>query len=83
MIFEVEIDNIYYSKSGIPFQVLHIARHGQDCSWPMVVYKNLEPTIDAPINTIWTIAESIFLRRFYNRAECNEIQRNENNHAKR
>lgn len=54
----------YKSPSGLRFKVLFKAQHGQDCSWPMVVYTNLEPTKDAPTGKIWTIAESIFLRTF-------------------
>lgn len=63
MIEEIEVDETYYSKSGLPFKVLHMARHAQDCSLAMVVYVNLEPTIDAPVNTIWVLSESMFLSR--------------------
>lgn len=54
----------YKSPSGLRFKVLHKAQHGQDCSWPMVVYTNVEPTHDAPPGKIWVIAESIFMRTF-------------------
>lgn len=64
MLTLVEKDKTYISPSGIPFKVLSLARHAQDCSWSMIVYMNLEPTKDAPIGTVWTIAESIFLRTF-------------------
>ncbi len=64
MIEIVEKDREYLSPSGLRFQVLHVGRHAQDCSWPMVVYTNLEPTRDAPTGTVWVIAESIFLRTF-------------------
>lgn len=60
----VEPGKTYRSPSGLKFEVLYLARHAQDCSWPMVVYRNLEPTKDAPTGTVWTIAESIFLRTF-------------------
>lgn len=60
----VEPGRTYRSPSGLKFEVLYLARHAQDCSWPMVVYRNLEPTKDAPTGTVWTIAESIFLRTF-------------------
>ena len=43
---------------------MHLGRHAQDCSWPMVVYTNLEPTMDAKAGTVWVIAESIFLKTF-------------------
>lgn len=64
MLVDYEEHHDYRSPSGIRFKVLHKARHAQDCSWPMVVYINLEPTKDAKAGTVWTIAESIFLRTF-------------------
>lgn len=64
MLETIEKDETYRSPSGIKFKVLYLARHAQDCSWPMVVYMNLEPTKDAPTGTVWTIAESIFMRTF-------------------
>ena len=53
------------SHSGIKFKVLHKGRHAQDCSIPMVVYTNLEPTVDSETGTIWVMEESLFLKRFY------------------
>ncbi len=64
MLESIEEEETYLSPSGLKFKVLHHARHAQDCSWPMVVYTNLEPTKDAPTGTVWVIAESIFLRTF-------------------
>lgn len=32
MIYDIEENSIYYSPSGLPFKVLHLAKHGQDCS---------------------------------------------------
>jgi hypothetical protein len=64
MLESIEEQKVYKSPTGKPFRVLYLARHAQDCSWPMVVYTNLEPTKDAPAYTMWTIAESIFLRTF-------------------
>lgn len=64
MLYEVIPHSTVKSKSGLRFKVLHLARHGQDCSIPMVVYTNLEKTIDAEIGTIWVIEESIFMQRF-------------------
>ncbi|MOA23365.1 hypothetical protein D3C78_1439800 [compost metagenome] len=64
MLLEVEKDSEYLSPSGLRFKVLYLAKHGQDCSWPMVVYTNLEPTHDRPVGEIWTIAESLFLKQF-------------------
>lgn len=66
MLFEVEKDHEYLSPSGLRFKVLHRGKHGQDCSWPMVVYTNLEPTHDSPIGEVWVIAESLFLKQFSN-----------------
>lgn len=63
-ILRVEEGRTYLSGSGREFRVLHCARHGQDCSHPMVVYTNLEPTSDAPAGTVWVISESIFIQRF-------------------
>jgi hypothetical protein len=64
MLEHIEKDKEYKSPTGLRFKVLYLARHAQDCSWPMVVYINLEPTRDAPTGTVWTIAESIFMRQF-------------------
>jgi len=64
MLESVEEEREYRSPTGILFKVLHLGQHGQDCSWPMVVYTNLEPTRDAPIGKIWVIAESLFLKQF-------------------
>lgn len=64
MLSAIELNKEYRSPSGILFKVLYLARHAQDCSWPMVVYVNLEPTKDAAVGQVWTIAESIFLRTF-------------------
>jgi hypothetical protein len=51
------------SRSGIRFEVQAVGRHAQDCSWPMVVYTNLEPTEDAPAGTTWVLDELIFIKR--------------------
>jgi hypothetical protein len=64
MIESIEEGLIYRSPSGLFFRVLHLARHAQDCSWPMVVYENINPTKDAPAGTIWVLAESIFIITF-------------------
>lgn len=64
MLESVEKDREYLSPSGLRFRVLHLGKHGQDCSWPMVVYTNLEPTHDRPANEIWVIAESLFIKQF-------------------
>jgi hypothetical protein len=64
MLESIEEQKVYKSPTGKPFRVLYLARHAQDCGWPMVVYTNLGPTEDAPMGTVWTIAESIFLRTF-------------------
>lgn len=61
---EIRTDCEYLSPSGLPFKVLHRAKHGQDCSWPMVVYTNLTPTHDRPAGEIWVIAESLFMKQF-------------------
>ncbi len=60
----VEEGKEYKSPSGLKFKVLHLAKHGQDCSWPMVVYTNIQPTHDRPAGEIWTISESRFLKQF-------------------
>lgn len=64
MIEEVVPDRIYESESGFLFIVTGLAKHGQDCSYPQVVYTNLEPTKDMPAGQSWVIAESIFMKRF-------------------
>lgn len=40
---EIVVGETYYSRSGIPCQVLDVCRHGQDCSVSMVYYSNLTP----------------------------------------
>lgn len=64
MLDRIDVNVEYLSPSGLRFKVLALARHAQDCSWPMVVYTNLVPTKDAPTGTVWVIAESIFLKVF-------------------
>ena len=64
MIREVEAGKKYVSGGGFVFKVDLIARHGQDCSIGMVVYRNLEPTFDYPANQSWTIEENLFLKMF-------------------
>lgn len=65
MIYEIKKGKTYASKSGFLFRVLHIAKHGQDCSLPMIVYKALTDTTDCKAGQVFTISESIFLNRFY------------------
>lgn len=60
----VEERTTYLSQSGIPFHVLYIGKHGQDCTVPMVIYTNIEPTKDAAVGTIWTMEESLFMKLF-------------------
>ena len=60
----IEEGGTYISRSGAEFVVDHIARHGQDCSHVMIVYHNVEPTIDSSKGTIWVISETIFMNRF-------------------
>ena len=61
---------IYLSPSGLKFKVLHKAKHGQDCSLPMVVYTNIEKTHDRDIGEVWVMCESLFLKLF--KEKCNE-----------
>ncbi len=64
MLIEVEEQKIYWSPSGLRFKVLHLAKHAQDCSYPMVVFTNLEPTHDRPAGEIWVLSESMFIQQF-------------------
>lgn len=57
-------NKVYLSPSGLRFKVLHLAKHAQDCSYPMVVFTNLEPTHDRPANEIYVLSESMFLKQF-------------------
>ena len=61
---ELAVNKKCLSPSGILFEILHLAAHGQDCSQAMVVYSNLEPTYDYPVGKIWVIAESLFIKQF-------------------
>lgn len=47
----------------ILFVVEEVARHAQDCSHPMVSFRNITPTRDAPAGTLWTLDKSIFRKR--------------------
>lgn len=67
MLESVEEGKVYLSPNGFRFKVEKLAKHGQDCSWFMVVYTNLEDTQDTKASTTWVIAESIFLKTF---SEC-------------
>ena len=64
MISDITVGHIYKSPSDKPFIVDCIAAHGQDCSLPMVVYRNLEPTSDRPADSVWVIPESLFVMQF-------------------
>ena len=64
MLESVEEGCTYLSKSGIEFKVLHLGKHGQDCTLPMVVYTNLTPTKDAPALTVWVMGETLFMKLF-------------------
>ena len=64
MIYEIEINNEYLSPSGLLFKVLHLGKHAQDCSVPMVVFTNLVPTHDRPIGEIWVMEESLFMETY-------------------
>lgn len=63
-IYEIEVGKNYRSRSGYLFKVLAIARHGQDCSVSMVLYRALEATFDSPAGSLWTMEYNLFLSRF-------------------
>lgn len=64
MLSSVETKELYCSNSGYLFYVESLARHGQDCSQSMVVYRNLEPTVDTQQGQLWVMSESMFMKRF-------------------
>jgi hypothetical protein len=64
MLEHVTPERDYLSPSGLRFKVLYLAKHGQDCSHPMVVYTNLERTHDRPVGEIWVVSERIFRETF-------------------
>lgn len=64
MLIEVVNLETYKSKSGNRFKVINIARHAQDCSRTMIVFTNIDKTIDSPAGTVWVLSESLFLKRF-------------------
>lgn len=53
------------SPSGLPFKVLAVGKHAQDCSLPMVIFTNITPTHDRPAGEIWVLEESLFLKNFH------------------
>lgn len=64
MLQEVEEGRHYWSKSGYECKVLHIGRHGQDCSIIMITYTNVDETFDSPPGVVWSLSEYMFLTRF-------------------
>lgn len=64
MLDSVSKGDVVISGSGYRFEVLHLAKHGQDCSFGMIVYTNLEPTSDTETGDIWVMSESLFLKLF-------------------
>lgn len=69
MIYEIQPRRVYLSQSGMPLLVKEIARHGQDCSDPYVIFVNLQATPDSPPGITWVLPESIFLSRFREQPE--------------
>ncbi len=65
MLSEVNEGESYLSGSGIKFIVLHLAKHAQDCSIPMVVFSNLEPTKDYGVGSIWVISQAVKPRHLW------------------
>lgn len=63
-IYEVEVNKTYRSRSGYLFKVESIAKHGQDCSISMVIYRALEATFDSPAGSLWVMEYKLFLSRF-------------------
>lgn len=62
-IYEVEEKKFYRSRhSGHLCQVLLLGRHAQDCSIPMVTYKTINATQDAPPGQSWMCEESMFIK---------------------
>ena len=65
-ICEIEENEVYYSKSGLPFKVLFKGvKYALDCSLPMVVFINLTPTRDRPANERWVLDENTFFKNIY------------------
>lgn len=64
MLDTIDTGEVYLSGSGLQFKVNGKAKHGQDCTVPMVVYENIEPTYDYPTGQIWVMEESLFLKLF-------------------
>lgn len=62
-IYEVEANKEYVSKrSGHLCVVLGLGRHAQNCEIPMVAYKTINATDDAPPGQMWMCEESMFMR---------------------
>jgi len=64
MIREVELNQIYLSRTGIKFKTMYRAKHAQDCSISNIIYTNLEDTLDTKAGEIWVLSESLFLKLF-------------------
>lgn len=56
---------IYHSRNHpeILFVLEAIAAHGQSCDQPMVQYRAITPTRDAPAGSLWTMDTGIFRNR--------------------
>lgn len=74
MIYEVGCKVYLSAKHKIPFKVLFIGSHGQDCTVPMITYTNMIDTDNKKAGHIWSIEESIFLNRFVTAAFSDDIR---------
>lgn len=50
----------YKSRNGYIFEIIDIAKDGQDCSIDMVIYVNLTSTKDHAPGQIWVTRKDIF-----------------------
>lgn len=65
LIYEPEIGAEYVSLSTRTRVVVKgFCKHAQDCSQTMVLFENINPTVDSAAGTLWCIDYGIFLKRF-------------------
>lgn len=61
---EVQINKIYFTHTrNYPVQVMSLSRYGHNCTIPMVTYMVLCATGDAKAGQLFTLEESLFLKK--------------------
>lgn len=61
---EIQLNRIYFTHTrNYPVQVMSLSRYGHNCTIPMVTYMVLCATGDAKAGQLFTLEESLFLKK--------------------